>query len=107
MGLAKCCGPRCGTSLFRHPTESVALALRAHELFNDWIVVGWDVAVLKSGICLIERNQGPDIDLIQRPLRSLIGDERFGKLMAINMERVLASVRSGIHASTDVGRRRC
>jgi len=79
-------GPIEGRTLPMWP-ECVALALKAHAFFADWIVVGWDIAMLDGGVYLIEGNQGPDVDLIQRPLRRPIGNARFGQLLAMNMER--------------------
>jgi len=67
--------------------EAMALAVRAHTAFGEWVVVGWDVAILADGPKLIEGNKGPDVDLIQRPLRGPIGSARFGALLAHNLER--------------------
>jgi hypothetical protein len=69
-------------------TEAVALAVRAHAAFSEWTVIGWDIAILDDGARLIEGNKGPDVDLIQRPLRGPIGSGRFGELLAYNLERV-------------------
>lgn len=67
--------------------EAVALAVSAHAAFSEWVVIGWDVAILADGARLIEGNKGPDVDLIQRPLRGPIGNGRFGELLAYNLER--------------------
>jgi hypothetical protein len=69
--------------------EAVALALRAHDAFSEWTVIGWDVAILADGPCLIEGNKGPDPDLLQRSLRGPIGNGRYGELLAYNLERRL------------------
>jgi hypothetical protein len=68
--------------------ETMALAVRAHVEFAEWTVIGWDIAILDEGPRLIEGNKGPDVDLIQRPLRGPIGSGRFGELLAYNLERV-------------------
>jgi hypothetical protein len=68
--------------------ETMALAVRAHTDFAEWTVIGWDIAILDEGPRLIEGNKGPDVDLIQRPLRGPIGSSRFGELLAYNLERV-------------------
>jgi len=70
--------------------EVVALGVRAHAAFSEWTVIGWDIAILDDGAHLIEGNKGPDVDLIQRPLRGPIGSGRFGALLAYNLERVKA-----------------
>ncbi len=69
--------------------ETVDLAVRAHRVFRDYALVGWDVAVLEGGLCLIEGNRGPDMDLMQRPARGPLGSGRFGELLAHNLERHL------------------
>lgn len=69
--------------------ETMALAIRAHAEFSEWTVIGWDIAILDEGPRLIEGNKGPDVDLIQRPLRGPIGSGRFGALLAYNLERAI------------------
>ncbi|MGH6893686.1 MAG: sugar-transfer associated ATP-grasp domain-containing protein [Dongiaceae bacterium] len=67
--------------------ETVDLAVRAHRVFHDYVLVGWDVAVLEDGPCVIEGNRGPDVDIHQRTSRGPIGNGRFGELLAHNLER--------------------
>jgi hypothetical protein len=87
--------------LDRHPTSGAVitgrvvpmwkelcdLVERAHSAFADWVVVGWDVAILAHGPALVEGNNGPDVDLIQRPLRTAFGDSRLGELIALHLDR--------------------
>jgi hypothetical protein len=67
----------------------VALVTRAHELFPDLVALGWDVAILEGGPCLVEVNKGPDVDLIQRPHAAPLGPSRFGELLAFHLEQAL------------------
>jgi hypothetical protein len=67
--------------------ETCALVRTAHFAFSDWVVIGWDVAVTADGPRLVEGNSGPDIDLIQRPMRRPFGNARFGELLAHHLNR--------------------
>lgn len=67
----------------------VALVARAHRLFPDLVALGWDVAILEDGPCLVEVNKGPDVDLIQRPYAAPLGPSRFGALLAFHLEQAL------------------
>jgi hypothetical protein len=67
--------------------ELCDLVHRAHSAFDDWVVIGWDVAITAEGPRLVEGNSGPDIDLIQRPLRMAFGDTRLGELLAFHLNR--------------------
>jgi hypothetical protein len=75
--------------------EVCDLVRRAHAAFNDWVVIGWDVAIMADGPRLVEGNSGPDIDLIQRPLRTPFGDSRLGELLAFHLNRTERSWRTG------------
>lgn len=67
--------------------ETCDLVRRAHRAFGDWVVIGWDVAVMADRPRLVEGNSGPDIDLIQRPMRRPFGNDRFGELLAHHLNR--------------------
>jgi hypothetical protein len=73
--------------------ELLALVRYAHEsAFSDQVVIGWDVALLDSGPCMVGINKAPDLDMIQRISRCPLGNERFGKLLAFNLERTVEAV---------------
>ena len=63
------------------------LVQRAHLAFRDWAVVGWDIAIMADRPRLVEGNSGPDVDLVQRPLRTSFGDARFGYLLAFHLKQ--------------------
>ena len=67
--------------------DVLALACRAHEALNDRMIVGWDIALLEDGACVIEGNSGPCVDLIQRPHAAPLGDGRFGELLAYHIRQ--------------------
>jgi len=66
--------------------EAVALVERAHRVFGDHAIIGWDIAFLNDGPVLIEGDGSPDIDIHQRAGRRAMGDGRFGALLAYNLE---------------------
>jgi len=63
------------------------LARQAHRAFNDRVVIGWDIAIMADRPRLVEGNSGPDIDLVQRPLRTAFADGRLGELLAFHLNR--------------------
>jgi hypothetical protein len=73
--------------------ELLDLVRHAHEhAFSDQVVIGWDVALLDSGPCMIGINKAPDLDMIQRIGRCPLGNERFGKLLAFNLKRTVEAM---------------
>ncbi|HEU4854420.1 MAG TPA: sugar-transfer associated ATP-grasp domain-containing protein [Nitrosospira sp.] len=74
-------------------TELLDLVRHAHEsAFSDQVVIGWDVALLDSGPCMMGINKAPDLDMIQRIGRCPLGNERFGKLLAFNLKRTIEAM---------------
>jgi hypothetical protein len=63
------------------------LVRKAHLAFCDRVVIGWDIAIMADRPRLVEGNSGPDIDLVQRPLRTAFGDGRFGELLAFHLNQ--------------------
>jgi hypothetical protein len=58
------------------------LAVQAHALFPDRLLIGWDIAIADDGPILIEGNRGPDMDLMQRFMETGFCDHRLGELIA-------------------------
>ncbi|MBX3024841.1 hypothetical protein KF840_08010 [bacterium] len=76
--------------------ETLALARRAHATaFADHVVIGWDIAILADGPCLIEGNKGPDLDLVQKSHRGPLGNARLGQLLAFHLRRTIAARAAG------------
>jgi len=70
--------------------ELIELVQRAHaNAFSDQVVIGWDVALLDSGPCIMEANKAPDLDIIQRVGGGPVGEQRLGKLLAFNLKRTV------------------
>jgi hypothetical protein len=70
--------------------EALDLARRAHAIFPDQAIIGWDVALLAGGPQLIEGNKSPDLDIVQRIHAGPVGNQRLGELLAWNLKRALA-----------------
>lgn len=66
--------------------EAKQLAVEAHRVFADRVVVGWDIAILEDGPILIEGNGNPDMDIVQRFMRVGLRAQRFGELIAWHLE---------------------
>jgi hypothetical protein len=62
-------------------SETKALAIRAHRVFADRVLVGWDIAMTDDGPVIVEGNSSPDLDILQR-FGVPICSSRFGDLLA-------------------------
>ena len=70
--------------------ELIELVQHAHaSAFSDQVVIGWDVALLDSGPCIMEANKAPDLDILQRAGGGPLGNQRLGKLFAFNLMRTV------------------
>jgi hypothetical protein len=56
-------------------------AVAAHSHFMDRVVIGWDIAVLNDGPTFIEGNGNPDLDILQRFMRTGLREHRFARLL--------------------------
>jgi hypothetical protein len=66
--------------------QMMRLAETAHDRLADRIVLGWDIAVLEDGPCIIEANAFPDLDICQRTMLTPLGNDLLGRLMAYHLE---------------------
>ena len=62
--------------------EAVQQACEADAAFPWRTAIGWDVAMLKDGPCIIEGNGKPDLDIHQRCERRPLGRQRIAALLA-------------------------
>lgn len=62
--------------------ETVAMVERAHSLFPDQIMLGFDVAITERGPVIIEGNVQSGCDMIQRTHEEPVGRQRLGRLLA-------------------------
>ncbi len=60
--------------------ETLSLALRAHNAAPHLLSIGWDIALLESGPCLVEANSSWGGDLIQLSPTCALGDSAFADL---------------------------
>jgi hypothetical protein len=60
----------------------LALAVRAHRAFAPRVLVGWDISVGPDGPVLVEGNEQPGVDGLQRLHDRPLGSHRFGELLA-------------------------
>jgi len=77
-----------------HWQEIIDLAVRAHRVFGDRTLVGWDVALLPDGPVLVEAQGRSDLDIVQRICHQGLGASRCGELIAHHIEHAERS-RSG------------
>jgi len=61
--------------------ETRALALAAHGVFADRMLVGWDIALTPSGPVILEGNSYPDVHFLQRVHEQPIGMSRLAPLL--------------------------
>ncbi len=62
--------------------DAFRLAQRAHKVFEDRVIVGWDIAPAEDGPIIVEGNGSPDLDIGQRTTRSGLADSRLSRLLS-------------------------
>jgi hypothetical protein len=68
--------------------EVLTLATRAHHAFLPRVLVGWDIAICPTGPVLVEGNEQPGVDGLQRLHDQPLGSHRFGRLLAHHLARL-------------------
>ena len=68
--------------------EVMQLALTAHSMVPEMVVVGWDFAITEAGPVLLEGNSFADTAYPQRVYQQPIGHMRLGQLMSFHFDRL-------------------
>lgn len=68
--------------------EMLAFILKAHNLFADRAIIGWDVALTDRGLVIVEGNAASDTDIIQRCHQAPLSETRYPDLMHWHLARL-------------------
>jgi Sugar-transfer associated ATP-grasp len=68
-----------------------SLAIAAHRHFNDRVVIGWDIAILEDGPIFVEGNGNPDLDILQRFMRTGFREHRLADLLSHHLRKRAAA----------------
>lgn len=68
--------------------EIRALAMAAHRVFCDRMLIGWDIAITPSGPVLLQGNAYPDVHFLQRVHDQPIGFSSLGPLLLRALDQV-------------------
>jgi hypothetical protein len=88
-----------------HWEETLELVRGVHSVFSQFILVGWDMAILADSPVVIEGNRGPDTDLMQRPLRAPIGTGRLAEMLEFHLDRAERKLPPPVANPDPVGRK--
>jgi hypothetical protein len=72
--------------------ELAALALKAHRLVPERVIIGWDMAITPEGPSLLEGNSFLDPVFPERVFRQPIGAMRLGQLLDFHLDRLEAKL---------------
>ncbi|MEZ5831397.1 MAG: sugar-transfer associated ATP-grasp domain-containing protein [Dongiaceae bacterium] len=72
--------------------ELIQLALKAHAMVPERVVVGWDFAITEEGPVMLEGNTFPDTVYPQRMFQKPFGLMRIGQLMSFHLDRMEAKL---------------
>jgi hypothetical protein len=68
--------------------EAAALALKAHRLVPERVMIGWDMAITPEGPSLLEGNSFLDPVFPERVFRQPFGAMRLGQLLDFHLDRL-------------------
>ena len=72
--------------------ELAALAVKAHRLVPERVIIGWDMAIAPDGPSLLEGNSFLDPVFPERVFRQPIGHMRLGQLLDFHLDRLEAKL---------------
>ena len=72
--------------------ELAALAVKAHRLVPERVMIGWDMAITPEGPALLEGNSFLDPIFPERVFRQPIGHMRLGQLLDFHLDRLEAKL---------------
>jgi hypothetical protein len=70
--------------------ELAALAVKAHGVVRERVMIGWDMAITPDGPALLEGNSFLDLVFPQRVFRQPVGQMRLGQLLDFHLDRLEA-----------------
>jgi hypothetical protein len=77
--------------------ELAHLAITAHSMVPERVLIGWDVALTTAGPVILEGNTFADVLMPQRVFRMPLGHMRLGKLLDVHLDRLEATLLEARH----------
>ena len=68
--------------------EIAQTALEAHRIFDDRVLVGWDIGWTPEGVRILEGNQNPDFSYFQRVYRTPVGRSPLAPLLNAHLDEL-------------------
>jgi hypothetical protein len=72
--------------------ELTELAIKAHTMVPERVLIGWDIALTAEGPVLLEGNSFADVLIPQRVHRMPLGHMRMGELLNFHLDRLEAKL---------------
>jgi hypothetical protein len=72
--------------------ELAALAVKAHLIVPERVMIGWDFAITPDGPALLEGNSFLDLIFPERVFRQPVGQMRLGQLLDFHLDRLEAKL---------------
>lgn len=68
--------------------ELTQIAIRAHSMVSERVLIGWDVALTAKGPVMLEGNSFADVLMPQRVSRTPLGHMHIGELLDFHLDRL-------------------